>query len=162
MADVDLIDLLSADHGNLLAAGPQTVVSQVSQHLAVERELLYPAIRHHCREGGRLVDGLREADRALEERLAELESDPTPESGARLDEAIRDHVASLERLFPRLRREIPVDRLVEAVETVPWSIGGAPTHPHPRLAGNRLGEVVEEDLASVSNHVRDRAHDRKP
>ena len=159
MSDLDLLDLLAADHENLLESGP-LVVTIVSQHLSVERDLLYPIIRESCRDGDALVDGLREVERRLEQRLRDFEPDPSAGPRSALDEAIREHVDYQAKLFPRLRREIPRSALEAALPTVPLSIGGSPTHAHPNLAeGGPAGEVVE-DVVSVIDHVRDRLHHR--
>jgi hypothetical protein len=155
MAEADLLDFLSVDHQTLLGADSQTVVSQVSQHLGVERDLLYPAIRQHCQEGHALIDRLRDADRALERQLSDFESSRTSEAKTKLDMAIREHVDFLDPLFEQLRKDIPAAQLAEAGTMVPWSIGSAPTHPHPHLAGNPMGEALEEDVATVADHIRD-------
>lgn len=161
MAEMDLLDLLLADHRNLLEGRERNLVAAVSQHLSVERDLLYPAIREFCLDGEEIVEGLRHSERALEERLSDLEAAPTAEHQSELDQALRDHAAMETHLFPELRRVIPGWRLVEVLDTVPISIGGSPTHAHPRLAeGGPMGEVVE-DVTSVADRLRDRAQHQK-
>ncbi|HET9076986.1 MAG TPA: hemerythrin domain-containing protein [Acidimicrobiales bacterium] len=156
MPDLDLLDLLSADHQLLLAGAPG--VARVSQHLSVERDLLYPVIRHRVAGGEAVVAELRRQERRLEDRLAAVEADPTPLEQERLMEAIGDHAAQQEDLFARLRGLIPAEDLRAPMETVPLSIGGAPTHAHPQLAeGGPRGELAE-DVASVADHLRDRVH----
>lgn len=49
MPDLDLLDFLSADHRNLLEDSPEVV--EISQHLSVERDFLYPKIRDHVDSG---------------------------------------------------------------------------------------------------------------
>lgn len=159
MADLDLIDLLTADHRNLLS-GPAPDIKAVSQHLGVERDLLYPAIRHHVRGGEAVLGDLRRSERSLEAILEEAER---PDHGtaagaevmAALREAIRGHAAEQEALFPRLREEIPEEDLVRPVATIPLSIGGAPTHAHLRLATAGPAGEVAEDAASVTDHLHD-------
>ena len=73
MAELNLLDLLSADHQNLLEAAPGIRVLEVSQHLSVERDLLFPTISHHVSNGKEIVDYLRDSERQLEERLSEFE-----------------------------------------------------------------------------------------
>lgn len=158
MADLDLLDLLSGDHGNLLdEAEPR--VQEISQHLSVERDLLYPLIHHHLPGGEAVVERLRHSERRLEELLEAAEASTTDDDARiRLARAVRHHVSQQERLFVRLRRELPPAVLVRPVQTVPLAIGGAPTHGHPGLAeGGPVGEIVE-DVTSVADHVRDRVH----
>ncbi len=157
VADLDLLDLLSGDHGNLLGE-PEPDVLAISQHLSVERDLLYPLIRHHLPDGDAVVNRLRHSEGTLEELLAGFEASATDDARSRLARAVRRHITQQERLFVRLRREVPPAALTRPVETVPLSIGGAPTHGHRSLAeGGPMGEIVE-DVTSVADHVRDRVH----
>lgn len=161
VADLDLLELLAADHQRLLGEEPPSV-ADLSQHLSVERDLLYPAIRHHVEHGDAVVQRLRRAERRLEDSMADLEHGGAaqPERVIRLMSALREHVDTQERLFTGLRRVLPPESLVRSAQTVPLSIGGSPTHAHPHLAeGGPMGEIVE-DLASVSDHVRDRLQPR--
>lgn len=156
--ELNLLDFLSADHQNLLVAAPTIRVIEVSQHLSVERDFLYPAISHHATEGEAIVGDLRHAERKLEDCLRDFETDGTPEHRERLQAAIEDHVASQEELFTRLRSLIPEPELLTPSESIALSVGGAPTHAHPYLSeAGVVGEVLE-DIASVADHVRDRLH----
>lgn len=158
MPDLDLLDLLSADHKNVLAAGPGEIVVEVSQHLSVERDFLYPEIRQYVEDGAGVLDRLRDADHLVEESLRTFDKGPSAQARSSLDKAIAAHVRLFERLLPTLRDQIPSSRLQELVESVPLSLGGSPTHPHPHLAeGGILGEVIE-DAASVADHLRDALH----
>jgi hypothetical protein len=161
VSELNLLDYLSADHQNLLEAGSALRVIEVSQHLGVERDFLYPAISHHAEDGKAIVEDLRHAERQLEERLRDFENDASTEHGASLEAAIRDHAASQEQLFMRLRDLIPEADLLTPSESIALSVGGAPTHAHPHLAdGGLLGAVVE-DITSAADHARDHLHARK-
>lgn len=161
VAELDLLELLSADHQKLLEEDPPEV-ADVAQHLGVERELLYPLIRRHAPEGHTVVAALRADERLLEERMADVEhgtGSPTVRSAA-LAEALRHHVEAQEPLFSRLRDHLPPEALVRSARSVPLSIGAAPTHAHPLLADGGAVAEIGEDVASVSDHVRDRLHPR--
>jgi hypothetical protein len=133
----------------------------MSQHLSVERDFLYPAIHHHAAGGKGIVEDLRHAERQLEDRMRDVEKDPTPEHQDQLQAAIRDHVATQVNLFPRLRELIPESDLAVPSESIALSIGGAPTHAHPHLAeGGLLGQVIE-DVTSAADHTFDRLHSKK-
>jgi hypothetical protein len=158
--EINLLDLLSADHTALRDAAPAPSVSEVSQHLAVERDFLYAAIVHHVENGEGIVEDLRHAERRLEECLRGVE-DATPGHLERLQEAIGDHVTVQEELFTRLRRLIPESALLTPSEAIALSIGGAPTHAHPHLAEGGLIGAVVEDFTSVEDHMLDRLHRKK-
>ena len=162
MPDLDLLDYLSADHRNLLETSPG--VLEVSQHLSVERDFLYPAIRDHVGEGEdgeAIVKDLRMAERQLEERLRDFERDDTAEDRERLQAAIAAHVDSQEQLFARLRDLIPEAELLTDTGSIALSIGGSPTHAHPRLAeGGLIGKIVE-DVTSAADHAVDHWRSRK-
>jgi hypothetical protein len=158
--ELNLLDFLAADHQSLLEAAPAPEVARVSQHLSVERDFLYPAISDHAPDGKSIVGALRQAERELERRLRDFESDATPQHQERLKAAVGDHVAVQNELFIRLRRVIPEAALLTASESIALSIGGAPTHGHPYLAEGGLAGEVFEDIASVADHLRDRLHDQ--
>jgi hypothetical protein len=156
--DVDLLELLSADHRNLVAAESDSWVASVLQHVTVERTLLYPAIEEYESDGKTIVEGLRDADHLLEQRLATLEADPTPQNRGEVEAAIRAHVARREVLYPQLRRTIPASRLEALADEVPLTIGGSPTRPHPHLPDHgALGEVAEQ-LEVIADRLHDKFH----
>jgi hypothetical protein len=160
--DLDLLDYLSADHQNLLDGSP--TVLEVSQHLSVERDFLYPAIKDHVdkdQDGEAIVEDLRRAERQLEERLRDFEKDASAEHGEQLRAAIAAHVDSQDQLFTRLRDLIPESELLTESESIALSIGGSPTHAHPRLAeGGLIGKIVE-DVTSAADHAVDHWRSRK-
>jgi hypothetical protein len=156
--DVDLLELLSADHRNLVAAESDSFVASVLQHVTVERTLLYPAIEEYESDGRAIVEDLRDADHVLEQRLGRLEADPTPENRSDVDAAIRAHVARRQVLFPQLRRTIPASRLEALADEVPLTIGGSPTRPHPHLPDHgALGEVAEQ-IEVIADRLHDKLH----
>jgi hypothetical protein len=153
--ELDLLDLLSADHENLSSADQKSLVRTVLQHLTVERELLYPVIEHYVSRGKGIVKTLRDADRLLEERLSRFEAHQTSDTEGEVRIAVGEHIDRLERLFAQVRESSPEQTLQELAARVVLSIEGAPRHPHPGLLHHgRIGEVVE-DLADVVDDVRD-------
>jgi hypothetical protein len=159
--ELNLLDFLSADHQNLLEAALAPRVIEVSQHLSVERDFLYPAISHHAANGKAIVADLRHAERWLEGCLREFERGATPEHREQLEAAIGDHITYQEELFTRLRDVVPESALLTASESIALSIGGAPTHAHRLLGeGGLIGEVVE-DITSAADHALDHLHSKK-
>jgi hypothetical protein len=159
--ELNLLEYLSADHQNLLEAAPASRVLDVSQHLSVERDFLYAAISHHVDTGKAIVEDLRNRERRLEECLRDVEKDATSEHRERLQAAIGDHVTFQEELFARLRGLIPESALLTPSEVIALSIGGGPTHAHPRLAEGGLIGAVVEDVTSAADHARDRLHHKR-
>jgi hypothetical protein len=161
VSELNLLDYLSADHQNLLEAAPAPGVLEVSQHLSVERDFLYPAIKQHADHRNDIIEDLRRRERRMEECLRDVEKHATPEHRDRLAAALEDHVAFQEELFARLREGIPEPALLFPSEVIALSIGGGPTHAHPHLAeGGLLGAVIE-DVASAADHARDHLHHKK-
>lgn len=161
MADIDLIDLLAADHQTLLESENASLVSLLSQHMSIERDLLYQGITEYCLDGEQTVQGLRGAERQLEAAISAFESSPDDANTAALRSAVRAHVARLDALFPELRRCIPGWWLSQVVDMVPLVIGGSPTHGHPSLAeGGPIGEVAE-DFSAITDYLRNRVHHKR-
>lgn len=156
MPEVDLLNLLTADHKNLVSIENRSIVAETAQHLSVERNLLYPAVREYVDGAEGLLDRFRASERLVEERLAAFERDPAPDVRLALEASIRAHAKSLESVFPELRNQIPQGVLDELTQTVPLTIGSAPTHAHQNLTeGGIVGELAE-DVDSVADHLRDR------
>jgi hypothetical protein len=161
MADLDLIDLLVADHQNLMEVDDDHVVTLLSQHLSLERDLLYQAITEFCPDGERTAERLRSHEGGLEQAMAQFESSVNVENGAALDEALRAHIDELESLFPELRKSIPDWWLTGVLDMVPVIIGTSPTHGHRHLGeSGPIGEM-REDLSSITDWIRDRRHRKK-
>ena len=167
VADLDLLDLLSADHQNLETIERDALVRTILGHLWIERELLHPAIRDHADHGDEIVDTLLALDDRLEDRLADLDdaaNGEDPVAAEALSEAetevravLSEHIAAQEELFPSLRDSIPAVVLEDLAEGVPLAIGGAPTRPHAGRAEGFLGEVAE-GVAAATDHLRNLLH----
>lgn len=161
MADTDLIDLLIADHQTLLGAQEAAVVADLSQHLSIERDLLYRGIEEFCIDGEQTVGRMRRDDLALEVAMKDFESAATPEHRAALERALENHIAyQQDHLFPELRKCIPGWWLIQVVDMVPLVIGGSPTHGHRHLSESGPVREVAEDLSSIADYIRDRGHRR--
>jgi hypothetical protein len=159
--ELNLLDLLSGDHQNLREAAPAPQVVDVSQHLAVERDFLYPVIVHHVDNGQAIVEELRTSERRVEECLRDVEQDPADEHLQRLKDAISDHVTAQEELFGRLRELVAESDLLTPSESIALSMGGAPTHAHPHLAEGGLIGAIVEDFTSAEDHIMDHLHHKK-
>lgn len=158
MAGTDLIDLLAADHQTLLEAEDSSLVMLLSQHLSIERDLLYQGITEYCIDSEQTLRRLRNSDASLEACMSEYESEQTQQSRVALDQALHTHIDTLDLLFPELRKCIPGWWLTQSVDMVPMIIGGSPTHGHRILSeSGPIGEVAE-DIAAIADHIRKRVH----
>jgi hypothetical protein len=167
VADLDLLDLLSADHQNLGTIEQDALVKTILEHLWVERELLHPAIRDHADHGDEIVDTLLALDDRLEDRLADLDDaansqdpvadDALSEAETEVRAVLSEHIATQEEIFPKLRDSIPAGILGDLAEGVPLAIGGAPTRPHAGRPEGFLGEVAE-GVAAATDHLRNLFH----
>src|SRR3954468_9115669 len=125
--DADLIDILTADHHEVLelvdripAAEPKecreladTVIAELMRHAVAEEMYVYPAMREHLPDGEAAVRHDIEEHQQLEEAMKDLEgldaADPRfLEVLGRLEAVLRDHVQDEEtEQFPQLRARVP-------------------------------------------------------
>ena len=135
----------------------------LSQHAAIEENVLYPASR---REQPTTNDDVLEA---LEEHhlvkltLAELEMmDPSSErydaKVTVLIESVRHHVKEEEKeLFPQLRRSLGRDRLREIGAELVAAKRSAPTRPHPEAPDTPPTSIVVQAVTAPFDAAADLA-----
>jgi hemerythrin-like domain-containing protein len=137
------------------------MIVALSQHAAIEEEILYPTARDE------VPDSVDEVLEALEEhhvvkwQLRELtDLDPADE---RFDakvtvmaENVRHHVHEEEsQLFPLLRSQIGRNRLLELGAALAVAKRNAPKRPHPRSPDEPPGVLISDGVAGVVDKVRD-------
>jgi hypothetical protein len=152
MADLDLLDLLAADHVNLRTdvTGPEAVAA-VEKHLTVERALLYPTLRSHLGDGRASVDELRTIDNTLVDALARGDGAVDGETAV----ALEAHIGAQEAHYAELRQAVPATKLRELGDQVPWVLAEAPTHLHPHLPDHGPLREVAAELAAAADQYRD-------
>ena len=162
---MDAIALLKADHAEVEklfkrfeGLGPRAhktrldvakkVIAALSQHAAIEEQVLYPAVRD------RLPDETDTVLEALEEHhvakwlLSELDGmTPDDERFAAkfivLAESVRHHVKEEEgEMFPKLRKSFTKRQLEELGDSLAAAKKTAPTKPHPRSPDEPPGNLI--------------------
>jgi hemerythrin-like domain-containing protein len=144
------------------------MIVELSQHAAIEEQVLYPAARGEVSES---VDDVLEA---LEEhhvvkwQLQELiDLDPTDE---RFDpkvtvmaEQVRHHVREEEHeFFPLLRTRLGRRRLLELGDALHAARKVAPKRPHPRSPDEPPGNLLPDTVSGVVDRARDLVKSVRP
>ena len=149
------------------------IIRELAIHAAVEEMLFYPAVRTAAMKAN--VRALKEAAdtvlESLEEHhvvkwtLSELEK-MKPED-ERYDakvqvlmESVRHHVEEEEEeLFPKARRLLGDDLLLELGDKIEKAKKIAPTRPHPRAPDEPPGNLVAGTVAAVMDRAKDMVRD---
>ncbi len=170
----DGLDLLAADHRGLeemmhrleAAEWPDPgdvadLVRGVSMHDAIEREHLYPLVRHRVASGNDVYDHSLAEHGRISAALSEVDRRP-PGDRHRRDEVeravtlIRTHVAEEEgSVFPALRARLSPQELAELGSRLETARRRAPTRPHPHVAGAGLGARLSRMVAGPLDRARD-------
>jgi len=152
---MDAIGLLKSDHDSVKKLftrfeklGPrakktkgdiaQKVITELSQHAAIEEQILYPAVRERMPDEEPTVLEALEEHHVAKWVLSELDG-LTPDD-ERFDakftvlaESVRHHIEEEEKeLFPKMRKEFTKTELTELGEALATAKKTAPTKPHPR------------------------------
>jgi hemerythrin superfamily protein len=172
----DVIDILTADHHEVLALVGQiptadpgqrrdmadTVIAELMRHSVAEEMYVYPAMRDKLPDGAAKVAHDTEEHQQLEEIMKELEgvdsADPRfLEVLGRLEAVLRDHVSDEERdQFPQLRSHLSTAELVEMGGKVQTAKKAAPTRPHPAAPHSELFHKLVGPGVGMVDRLRDK------
>jgi len=175
MADEpDLVDVLEADHDELrdlvnTLTTPdgddqdrlEVTIAELSRHLVVEEDYLYPAVREVVPDGVPLANEALAASAKTErlaqhiERTSKIDTDRLGLLRS-LTDAIHRHIETTERdLFPRLRQHCPPGQLRFLAGQAMMAKRTAPTRPHPHDPRTPpLNQIVTPGIGLV-DRVRD-------
>jgi hemerythrin superfamily protein len=175
--DLDVVDELVDDHREALelldriaaSANPDerreladAVIAAVVRHSVSEEMYVYPAVREHVPGGEEAVEHDTKEHKELEHVMKQLEDVPATER--RFDDLVREmqdklrHHAQDEETeqFPRLRAQVPHDKLVELREKVDTAKRVAPTRPHPEAPNSELFHKMVGPGVGLVDRLRDR------
>ena len=172
----DVVDILTADHHEVLALVGQiptadpgqrrdmadTVIAELMRHSVAEEMYVYPAMRDKLPDGADKVSHDTEEHQQLEEVMKELEgvdsADPRfLELLGRLDAVLRDHVSDEENdQFPQLRSHLSTAELVEMGAKVQTAKKAAPTRPHPAAPHSELFHKLVGPGVGMVDRLRDK------
>jgi hemerythrin superfamily protein len=172
----DVVDILTADHHEVLALVGQiatadaaqrrdmadTVIAELMRHSVAEEMYVYPAMREHLPDGESQVQHDTEEHQQLEEVMKELEgvdsADPRfLEVLGRLEAVLRDHVTDEERdQFPMLRARLSSEQLIEMARKVETAKKAAPTRPHPAAPHSEMFHKLVGPGVGMVDRLRDK------
>jgi len=140
------------------------MIAALSQHAAIEEEVLYPAARQEVADSEDDVLESLEEHHIVKWQLEELTGlAPTDERfNAKvtvLTEIVRHHVGEEEsELFPLLRTRLGRKRLLELGAALRSARRTAPRRAHPRLPDTTPDNVIPTAVVGVIDKARDLVH----
>jgi hemerythrin superfamily protein len=154
-------------NGSGTVADPaRQIVRLLSQHDAIETQLLYPELRDVAGdEGRRLSDHSLDEHQQVRELLKDVDRADEFDQQAystleRCIAAVNEHVAEEEGvIFPLLRQRCTDERLRQLGSKMADMMSKAPTHPHPSTPDSKLGATVAGAVSGAVDRVRDAARD---
>lgn len=138
-----------------------TIITQLSQHAAIEEEVFYPAVAGRVDGGGGFITvSLEEHSKAKTQlhKLDELAPDDPlfDPSVGELSHEVKVHVADEEtQLFPRVRVAFNAQELAELGEQMATRMTAVPTRPHPKAPAKRPLNVAANRAAAKADRARD-------
>jgi hemerythrin-like domain-containing protein len=137
----------------------QRIITLLSQHDAIETQILYPTLRDVGQRGDQLAAHSLEEHQKVRELLKAADGDAAdPKGWSSLSDAITNvmhHVEEEEsQIFPMLRG-VGQEELYELGDTMATAMKMAPTHPHPTTPNNPVGATVVGAAAGIVDRVRD-------
>ena len=138
------------------------VITELSQHAAIEEQVFYPAVREEAPKTKDSVLESLEEHHIVKWTLSELDGMTGDETRydakvTVLIESVRHHVEEEEgELFPMVREALGRKRLVEIGEAMQTARKSAPTHPHPKAPDTPPGNLVAGAAAGLTDRASDK------
>jgi hemerythrin superfamily protein len=179
--EADVVDLLTADHREVaeLISGirstddaarrrdlADTMIAELVRHSVAEEMWVYPAMRDHVPDGSAAVEHDTNEHKELERTMKELEGADAADPRfmalvGQLETILDDHIDDEEnQQFPKLRANLPRERLVELAGKVESSKKLAPTRPHPAAPNAELFHKLVGPGVGLVDRLRDKLSGR--
>lgn len=149
-------------HGDRVQADlGQEIVRMLSQHDAIELQVLYPEVRKALADGDNLAEHSLDEHQVIRDLLSEVDGKDPGDAEVfatfgnilvRVQEHVREEEGTL---FPLLRANCSEEQLMNLGEMLDKAEKIAPTHPHPHTPDSKLGATVAGAAASMVDKVRD-------
>ena len=172
----DVVDILTADHhevmalvGQIATAQPDqrrdmadTVITELVRHSVAEEMYVYPAMRKQLPDGEQAVAHDIEEHKDLERTMKELEGCDADaprfmQLVSELREKLHHHATDEENeQFPQLRARLPQHELVKMREQVETAKKIAPTRPHPNAPNSELFHKMVGPGVGLMDRVRNK------
>ncbi|MGH9049554.1 MAG: hemerythrin domain-containing protein, partial [Acidimicrobiia bacterium] len=139
----------------------ERIVKELSVHASVEEQVFYPDVKRRVPGSKRLVDHGMDEHQELKETLARLQrtSPDAPEFDTTMRKVIADvtdHVKEEEsELFPKVRKAMSKQELVDMAALMRTAKKAAPTRPHPLAPSTPPGNIIVGAAAAVVDKARD-------
>jgi hemerythrin superfamily protein len=139
----------------------QQIVTLLSQHDALETQLLYSELRDLGDEGRHLADHSLDEHKVVRELLTRIDGKDPREDSVFADLTacmtnVMQHVREEEgQVFPLMRERCDTNRLHELGERMQSMMKMAPTHPHPHTPDSKIGATVAGAVAGMADKARD-------
>ncbi|KAE8765747.1 hemerythrin domain-containing protein [Georgenia thermotolerans] len=173
----DVVDILTADHKDMLALLGQiegtadetqrrdladTVIAEVMRHAVAEEMYVYPVMEEHLPNGKEEVEHDKKEHDEIVQVMKRMED--VSASDSRFMELVRELEAQLRHhagdeeteQFPKLRANIPREKLVELGEKVETAKKLAPTRPHPSAPHSELFHKTLGPGVGLVDRLRDK------
>lgn len=172
----DVVDILTADHQDMLALVRQittspdaqqrrdladTVIAEVMRHTVAEEKFVYPVVEKHVPGGADEVEHDKEEHEELIAVMKRMEdADATDPHFMELVgefEELLDHHARDEEdeQFPKLRQNVPREDLIDLGQKVDAAKRAAPTRPHPHVPHSELFHKTVGPGVGMIDRLRD-------
>ncbi len=144
------------------------MIRELSQHAAIEEEVLYPAARQSIASSDdEVLEALEEHHLVKWELRELLDMAPTEErfqpKVSLLIENVRHHVHEEEgELFPLLRSELGRKQLLELGDALRTAKRFAPTRPHPRSPDEPPANILPNTVSGAVDKARDFVRSVRP
>ena len=176
MAQKDVIEILTADHREMIGllelieettdpadrrALADAATAEIVRHSVAEELFVYPVYTREVTDGADEVEHDKEEHQELEETLVKLEGvDSEDADFLRLVRELKgqlDHHADDEESdqFPKLRRAVSADELVDLGRKVEAAKKVAPTRPHPDSPHSELFHMTVGLGVGMVDRLRD-------
>lgn len=171
---MDAIALLSSDHRKIRLlfgeyrtadtdrqrrAAADTLIRQLSQHVAAEERVFYPYAAKMLDQEA--TDRPLRISAAIKRDLSVLDGHRTAKeddamSMERLEQDVADHIDADEQyLMPKLRTVCDVESLRRLGVKLDQAERGAPTRPHPDVSGQSRNQAITAPFVALYDRMRD-------
>ena len=176
MAQKDVVDILTADHREMIGllelieettdpaerrALADAATAEIVRHSVAEELFVYPVYTREVTDGADEVEHDKEEHQELEETLVKLEGVDSEDADfmrlvrelkGQLDHHVDDEESDQ---FPKLRRAVSADELVDLGRKVEAAKKVAPTRPHPDSPHSELVHMTVGLGVGMVDRLRD-------
>jgi hemerythrin-like domain-containing protein len=139
-----------------------TLIAEIMRHAVAEEMYVYPAIEEHVRGGSDYVEHDKQEHNEIVNVMKDMEDVDSSSQDFldlvdQLEQLLRNHASDEESdQFPKLRQNIPREKLVEMGRDVEKAKKLAPTRPHPSAPHSELFHKIVGPGVGMVDRLMDR------